>query len=488
MMDDNPFVSIITVNYNGKEYLADLFGSLLKLNYPLDKLELILVDNGSIDDSIKFVIETFPQVRILKNDLNNYCTSNNLGIKSAKGEFIALINNDLRFDKDWLIELIKVIAQNEKIGMVSGKILFPDGKLQGTGHLELPNFYWLDRGFGEEDKGQYDESDEVPSISHCAVLYRKRCLDEAGLLDEDFNMFMEDVDMSVRAREKGWRLKYAPKGVTYHKLHGTMDDRMVDFVCERNRLLLIAKHYPRKLKDALLGKGYFNQDEFVRILPDVFAKLIKHHNQETIISILPDIFEGLHKILNINREDLLQKNSALKQEIGRIYSSEAYRFIANPFVKYIFPAIKNIMNIKMSLRLKGRSGRISFARFLTESVYAQYGESNIYLLKVTNDNRTGEKIKIGLRIHNNNDPDCVEEEYDFFSTEAYLPPKESLSLKLDYNWKDRSIFYMPDKISEVAAHGKDGPHANDVYCLKAIIFDPDDKMIDSFEIFQRLKR
>jgi GT2 family glycosyltransferase len=130
----SPSVSIITVNYNGEKHLDVCLSSLSCLNYPEDKLEVIMVDNGSTDGSVKFVDKNFPRVKIIKNEINNYCQANNLGIKRAKGRFIALINNDLKLDKDWLIELVSLIKDKNNIGAVTGKVLFFDGTLQAAGH------------------------------------------------------------------------------------------------------------------------------------------------------------------------------------------------------------------------------------------------------------------------------------------------------------------------------------------------------------------
>lgn len=321
MDDKNLSVSLITVNYNGEKYLAGLFDSILKLDYPKDKLEVIMVDNNSSDDSIKSVGDNFSWVRIIRNNVNNYSIANNVGIKSAKGEFVALINNDLTLDKDWLIELIKVIGRDSGIGAVSGKILFPGGKLQSTGHHELPHLYWADRGFKEDDKGQYDVTSEVSSLSHCATLYRKECIVTIGPIDEDFNLYMEDVDMSIRATQKGWRLFYVPQAIAYHEFHGSADENLVSFYCERNRLLLIAKHFPMKLADELHGRGYFtilnNREKLLEVLPQAINKLIKHHSPEEIIHVFPGIIENLNKILHQEKHYLVTQVDSSKEIIAQ---------------------------------------------------------------------------------------------------------------------------------------------------------------------------
>ena len=310
-----PLVSIITVNYNGKRFLKDCFDSLYNLNYPKDSFEIFMVDNGSKDNSIAFVREKYPKIKIIQNDVNNYARANNLGIKASKGKYIALINNDTKVDPNWLIELIKVIDSDASIGAVGSKILFMDGKIQSTGHQEYPNFYWGDRGFQEEDRGQYNKAEEIYSICGCSALYRKVCLNNIGLFDEDFNMYMEDVDMSTRCKKDNWRSLYIPTSIIYHKYLGTSNKNSQDFYVERNRLLFIAKHYPEKLGEALFGRGYFvvtGKEKSYQVLNEVFFKLMKHHNINAIEAILAGIIENLRKISNFDRDFIAKKSYRLE--------------------------------------------------------------------------------------------------------------------------------------------------------------------------------
>ncbi len=403
-MNNNKFpsVSIITVDYNGKHLLGSCLRSVFELDYPQDKIEVIMVDNGSIGESAEFVKNNFPRVKVIKNDYNNYCRANNLGINNSQGEYAALINNDAVLDKGWLEELIKVMGQDNTIGAATGKILFPDGRLQGAGHYEFPNFYWSDRGFKEEDAGQYNAVEEVPSISHCAALYRRRCLDDVGLLDEDLHMYMEDVDMCIRAKNKKWRLIYIPQGIVYHRFHSSADGDFANFYIERNRLLLIAKHYPQRLNDALFAKGYFtalnNRNDLINMLPSVFSKLIKHHDKGALVCILPGFFKEIDKILNMEKdhlakqldavkaviserdqevarknqeihdrdqealekgrelykiEQILQQqkieSASLKKQLSQIYESQTYRYIAIPLWK-ILDALKRLKPPQKGLR------------------------------------------------------------------------------------------------------------------------------------------
>lgn len=313
-----PCVTLITVNFNGKKFLKPLLDSIAGLDYPQDRMETIMVDNGSTDGSVDFTREHFPNVQILVHEQNNYCRANNLGIRAAKGTFVALINNDVALEPQWINALMETMNSDVRIGAATGKILFEDGKIQGTGHYEFPHYYWGDRGFQEVDQGQYQEQQEIPSLSHCACLCRKECLQDIGPLDEDFGFYLEDVDFSLRAHHHNWKLVYAPAAVATHVFHGTADEKLVKFYCERNRLLLIAKHFPSKLADELLGQGYFtalNKGTLFAVLPEVLAKLLKHHDQKIVAGLFPDLFGSLDKILNMERDYFAKELQAQKTAV-----------------------------------------------------------------------------------------------------------------------------------------------------------------------------
>ena len=283
---------------------------------------MIVVDNGSTDGSSEFIKQHHPRLKLIKSPVNNYCHANNLAIKQAKGKYIGLINNDVKLNKDWLSELLKVIDSNPRVGAVTGKILFPNKRINSTGHIELPNLYWADRGFKEKDRGQYNKLEQIQSLSHCACLYRKEALKDAGPLDEDFNMYLEDIDMSIRLRQKGWQLYYVPGAICYHKFHGTAEDDLVEHYCERSRLIFIAKHHPEKIGEHLFGKGYFTainervqRQDLYELLSEVFSKILKEHNFEVISNVLPSVWKDLKKILAVEQQYLIKRLDREKDNI-----------------------------------------------------------------------------------------------------------------------------------------------------------------------------
>ncbi len=310
-----PSVSVIVVNFNGKQYLKDCFDSLLSLEYPQDRIELIMVDNVSEDGSVDYVRSQFPSVRVIQSDVNNYCHANNLGIRSSRGDFIALVNNDVTVDRKWLSALVNAIRADDAIGAVTGKVLFKNGLVQSVGHTQLPSFYWEDRGFRQADSGQFNTVEDVASISHCAALYRRSCIDDIGLLDEEFVMYLEDVDFSLRAKKKGWRLVFVPDGIARHLYHGSIDDARVSEYCEKNRLLLVAKHYPEKLAENLLGSGYFTavngRGDLIRNLKGAFSALLRYHPLDDVRMLLPGLLDSMNRIVDAEKDVLLKRANEL---------------------------------------------------------------------------------------------------------------------------------------------------------------------------------
>jgi GT2 family glycosyltransferase/MoaA/NifB/PqqE/SkfB family radical SAM enzyme/glycosyltransferase involved in cell wall biosynthesis len=326
MKSNYPKVSIITVNFNGKKYLKKLLDSVFCLNYPKSKIEVIFIDNLSTDNSVEFVKKNYRKVKIIKNSVNNYCKALNLGIENSRHDYVALINNDMRLDKNWLAELIKVISKGRDIACVGSKVLDMAGRIQNASSYELPNFYWGERGAGQTKK-RYDSIEQVSYICGAAVLYRKDVFLKVGLFDEDFVMFVEDMDMSLRLRQRGYRLVFVPNSIVYHKFHGTTTEEMNSYYIERNRLLFLAKHYPHKLSSSLLGSGYFTAKraadscaKIYSILPDIIMKLVSTHPFSVASKIVSELFEEINKIVNYENDLLVKELHKITEDRNITYT------------------------------------------------------------------------------------------------------------------------------------------------------------------------
>ena len=204
-------ISVVVLNFNGKQYLHDCLSSLA-LQTCMD-FEVIVVDNGSSDGSVEYLRGNFPWVKVVRNEENlGFAEGTNSGIREAKGDLILTLNNDTKADKDFIKRLIEPMSET-KVGMCASKMLFPDGRINSAGICISRSGAAWDRGMFEPDTGQYNQEEEVFGPCAGAALYRKEMLEEIGLFDEDFFLYMEDVDLAFRGRLAGWKCIYVPEAV-----------------------------------------------------------------------------------------------------------------------------------------------------------------------------------------------------------------------------------------------------------------------------------
>jgi len=245
-----PLVSVIIPNWNGQHHLPVCLNSLRQQQF--GAFEVILVDNASTDGSQQLVRERYPEVRLLELAKNyGFASACNAGIRVAHpaAQFVALLNNDTESDPGWLKAIVEAFDTQPAVGIVASKMMLFD---QRDHFHSAGDFVRIDgtpgnRGVWQLDQGQYDVEEEVFSACAGAAAYRRRMLDEIGLLDEVFFFSCEDVDLSWRAQLAGWRVLYVPQAVVYHKLKATGGSITGSYFDGRNFLYLIAKNYPTGL-------------------------------------------------------------------------------------------------------------------------------------------------------------------------------------------------------------------------------------------------
>jgi len=256
-------LSVLTVTYNAREFLEGYMESLLAADRSEIELEIVVVDNGSTDGTVDFVRDRYPDTRLLQNDQNNYARALNLGIAASRGEFVVISNNDATVHPQWLQGFLEVFRADERIGAAQSRIYFTENNLiNSVGVEEVDHFYFRDIGFEEEDSERYDTAVERKYVTGGSVMFRRECLEDVGEWDEEFIMFMEDVDYSVRCREKGWKLWYAPGSILYHQYHGSSSHDLCEYFCTRNRFLFVAKHYPLELASCIPSSHFFKKEEY----------------------------------------------------------------------------------------------------------------------------------------------------------------------------------------------------------------------------------
>lgn len=371
-----PLISVITVNRDGARFLPDLLDSLARQTWP--RLEVLVVDNASSDGSAELVRRRYPWARLVETGANlGFVGGNNAGFAAARGELLALINNDTVVAPDWLERLAAEAAAAPQVGAVASKILFArpflpvhleiepfvpaergggadrrslgvrlsetmsgfegcayvkpifrdgfygpepgDGEVwrwsAGRASLDLPiehrdrpavlrlrlaggvpgrrvlrvrvgegpatelevgpeagehrvevpletvrrDAYEVinnagsflgpdgvagDRGIFEPDRGQLDRGEEVGAFCGCSVLLRREALDRAGVFDRDYFMYFEDTELSWRLRKAGYRIRYQPASVVWHRHAGSSGEwsPLFVFLVTRNRILMLLKH------------------------------------------------------------------------------------------------------------------------------------------------------------------------------------------------------------------------------------------------------
>ena len=231
--------SVVVLNWNGRPLLSACLDSLR--NQSWRDFEIIVVDNGSVDGSVEFVKECFPEVRIICLGENlGFCKGNNMGIREANGEYIALLNNDTEVDPHWLEELVKALDRHPEVGFCASKIVLYD-----TPHLidsagDAYSIAGSARKIGHLDfalKEKYRRPRFVFGACAGAAIYRRSMLEDIGLFDEDFFIIQEDVDLSFRAQLKGYKCLYVPTALVYHRLSATLKTYSTEYVYYGHRNL-----------------------------------------------------------------------------------------------------------------------------------------------------------------------------------------------------------------------------------------------------------
>ena len=248
---DDGFTSVIIPNFNGKAFLKPCLESLTQQTKK--SREIILVDNGSTDDSVEFIKSHYPEVKIISLPSNRgFAAAVNQGIEQSKGSFVAVLNNDTMVNPDWLEVLCGFLEENPHIGFCASKITQYDNPevIDSVGHGMMRSGYAFNIGNAVKDSGQYDNLREVFGAPAAAVVYRRSMLNDIGLFDEDFHMYLEDVDLSFRALLRGHKCMYVPQATVRHHGAGTTGSQYhkdnVYFIA-RNTIYVLLKDMPKQI-------------------------------------------------------------------------------------------------------------------------------------------------------------------------------------------------------------------------------------------------
>lgn len=251
-------LSIITVNYNG---LQDTCAMLDSIPVGLPSTEVIVVDNASANDEASILAQRYPHIKIVRSSENlGFAGGNNLGIKTAHGRYLFLVNNDTEFKPFNIEPLIARLESSEQIGIVCPKIRFfaPPQQIQFAGYTPLTSITIRNHGIGcrEEDHGQYNIAQPTPYAHGAAMMVKRKALDKAGLMPEDYFLYYEELDWSMMMRHAGYEIWYEPASEIFHKESATtgQNSPLRTYYIMRNRLLFVRRN--RKGIKAMLSYIY----------------------------------------------------------------------------------------------------------------------------------------------------------------------------------------------------------------------------------------
>lgn len=247
---DGSAVSVIIPNYNGAALLSACLEALHAQT--LRPYEVIVVDDGSTDSSCELVRARFPWVRLLPLAANGgFCRAANAGLRAARGELLALLNNDAQPAAGWLGALVDALGQHPDVGACASRMLFFDdpGRVNSAGLFMRVDGMARDIGFGQPDGPQFSAPAMVFGASGGAALYRRELLEDVGLFDEELVAYGEDVDLAFRAQWRGWTCLYVPSAVVYHHVGATYgrESASAAFYRSRNTLIVLLKNMPARV-------------------------------------------------------------------------------------------------------------------------------------------------------------------------------------------------------------------------------------------------
>lgn len=246
-------MSIIILNYNGLKFLSGCLNSVFNTNYP--NFEVIFVDNNSSDGSVEFIKNKYGKNSNLKIiDLNkNYgtCVGNNIGAKNASGKYIIFLNMDTEVHFDWINELVMILEKDKTIGAAQSKLLFlwDKKRINSMGHFLTAYGSWSNYvPFGQFDENKYDKIKEIFIAHGAALIVRHELFKKIGMLDKDFFIYSDEIDLCWRIWLSGHRIVLVPSSVVYHYEGGvagsmTKVTPLRAYHHTRNLLITILKNY-----------------------------------------------------------------------------------------------------------------------------------------------------------------------------------------------------------------------------------------------------
>lgn len=238
----NHLVSIIVVNWNGKDFIKDCLESLEGQSYR--NFEIIVVDNASTDGSVEIIEKNFPNIKLIKNTENvGFSKGNNIGIKHSGGDMIALFNPDAVAEKNWVSILVNSLKSSEKIGAATGKLYYLGDKFG----KDAVFCTWSKMNTFSANPYNFHDDEPISKVDYltgAAMMVKREVIDKIGLMDNDYFLYFDETDWCARMIRAGYDMLYVPTAIAWHAVSGLMSDsnKKIYFM-ERSRVRFALKNF-----------------------------------------------------------------------------------------------------------------------------------------------------------------------------------------------------------------------------------------------------
>jgi GT2 family glycosyltransferase len=244
-------VDVSVVSWNSWDHLRRNLPALIDQDYP--SYRVVVVDNDSTDATAEQVEATFPDVDIIRCGSNSgYATGNNVGFSRSRSAYVAVLNPDARPERGWLRALVRALEEHPRAALATSKVLLASDRrrVNACGNIIHLSGIAFCRGL-YDDQHRYIRPESVAAVSGAAFIARREALEEIGGFDERFFMYMEDTDLSLRARLAGWDVILAPRSRVVHDYELTIPAAKFYYL-ERNRFFMLANIFRWRTLIALL--------------------------------------------------------------------------------------------------------------------------------------------------------------------------------------------------------------------------------------------
>jgi GT2 family glycosyltransferase len=309
-------VAVVILNWNGKDFLAKFLQNLIDNTNP-ELADICIIDNNSTDDSVIYLKNNFPQIKLVELDENyGFAGGYNKGLKEISSEYYLLLNSDIEVPKDWLLPLFNLMEKDSSIGVCGPKLLNFNAKNYfeyagaSGGYIDKYAYpFCRGRIFDacETDTGQYDDITDCFWISGAAFMIRSDLFFKAGEFDEIFFAHQEEIDLCWRIQNLGYRIVIQPESTVYHIGGGTLpkSNPFKTFLNFRNNLFLIEKNIPRYKR---------NKVKFVRLFTDQIAlyRMIFQGNFAEAFAIIKAYFHFWYYSKQMSKQRKIIKPKSVK--------------------------------------------------------------------------------------------------------------------------------------------------------------------------------